>query len=89
MKNFFFVKKITKKLFSKASIMGSSKWTYVKIKNWVVISLHSMKIEDVFLNSANFAPHALLTLAPPSGYAQCPRTDLSKRFLPKPMTTTP
>ena len=48
MKNFFFVKKITKKLFSKASIMGSSKWTYVKIKNWVVISLHSMKIE-VFL----------------------------------------
>ena len=24
---------------------------------------------DVFLNSANFAPHALLTLAPPSGYA--------------------
>ena len=31
-----------------------------------------MKIEemaDVFLNSANFAPHALLTLAPPSGYA--------------------
>ena len=31
-----------------------------------------MKIEemaDVFLNLANFAPHALLTLAPPSGYA--------------------
>ena len=31
-----------------------------------------MKIEemaDVFLNSANFAPHALLTLAPPSDYA--------------------
>ena len=31
-----------------------------------------MKIEemvDVFLNSANFAPHALLTLAPPSSYA--------------------
>ena len=31
-----------------------------------------MKIEemsDVFLNSANFAPHALLTLTPPSGYA--------------------
>jgi hypothetical protein len=31
-----------------------------------------MKIEemvDVFLNSDNFAPHALLTLAPPSGYA--------------------
>ena len=30
-----------------------------------------MKIEemaDVFLNSANFAPHALLNLAPPSGY---------------------
>ena len=25
--------------------MGSSKWTYVKTKNWVVISLHSMKIE--------------------------------------------
>ena len=31
-----------------------------------------MKIEemaDVFLNSVNFAPHAFLTLAPPSGYA--------------------
>ena len=31
-----------------------------------------MKIEemaDVFLNSANFAPHELLTLAPPSSYA--------------------
>ena len=48
MKNFFFVKKITKKLFSKASIMGSSKWTYVKTKNWVAISYHSMKIEVFF-----------------------------------------
>jgi hypothetical protein len=31
-----------------------------------------MKIEempDIFLNSANFAPHAFLTLVPPSGYA--------------------
>ena len=31
-----------------------------------------MKIEemaDVFLNLANFASHAFLTLAPPSGYA--------------------
>ena len=31
-----------------------------------------MKIDemvDVFLNSANFVQHALLTLAPPSGYA--------------------
>ena len=31
-----------------------------------------MKIEemaDVFLNSANFASHAFLTSAPPSGYA--------------------
>ena len=31
-----------------------------------------MKIEemaDVFLNSANFASHALLTLVPPIGYA--------------------
>jgi hypothetical protein len=31
-----------------------------------------MKIEemaDVFLNLANFAPHAILTLAPPRGYA--------------------
>ena len=31
-----------------------------------------MKIEemaDVFLNSANFAPHVFLTLAPPSSYA--------------------
>ena len=31
-----------------------------------------MKMEemaDIFLNSANFAPHVFLTLAPPSGYA--------------------
>jgi hypothetical protein len=31
-----------------------------------------MKIEempDIFLNSANFAAHAFLTLVPPSGYA--------------------
>jgi hypothetical protein len=31
-----------------------------------------MKIEemaDVFLNLANFGPHGLLTIAPPSGYA--------------------
>jgi hypothetical protein len=31
-----------------------------------------MKIEemaDVSINSANFAPHTFLTLAPPSGYA--------------------
>ena len=31
-----------------------------------------MKIEemgDIFLNSANFPPYALLTLVPPSGYA--------------------
>ena len=31
-----------------------------------------MKIEEmanVFLNSANFAPHSFLTLAPPSSYA--------------------
>jgi hypothetical protein len=31
-----------------------------------------MKIEemtDVYLNSVNFAPHAFLNLAPPSGYA--------------------
>ena len=31
-----------------------------------------MKIEemaDIFLNSANFAPHSLLTLVQPSGYA--------------------
>ena len=27
------------------------------------------EMEDVFLNSANFLPHAFLTLAPPSGYA--------------------
>ena len=27
------------------------------------------EMADVFLNSANFAPHALLTLASPSGYA--------------------
>ena len=27
------------------------------------------EMADVFLNSANFAPHALLTLAPPSSYA--------------------
>ena len=51
MKNFFFVKKITKKLFSKALILGSSKWTYVKTKNWVVISLHCMKIGDFVMKS--------------------------------------
>jgi hypothetical protein len=31
-----------------------------------------MKIKEmayVFINSANFAPHAFLTLAPPNGYA--------------------
>ena len=36
-------------------------------KTWAM-----MKIEEeanVFLNSANFAPHVLSTLAPPSGYA--------------------
>ena len=27
------------------------------------------EMEDVFLKSANFASHAFLTLAPPSGYA--------------------
>ena len=27
------------------------------------------KLADVFLASANFAPHALLTLVPPNGYA--------------------
>ena len=27
------------------------------------------EMEDVFLNLANFASHALLTLVPPSGYA--------------------
>ena len=27
------------------------------------------EMADVFLNSANFASHAFLTLAPPSGYA--------------------
>ena len=36
-----------------------------------------MEIEemvDVFLNSANLVPHALLTLAPPSDYALNPKT---------------
>jgi hypothetical protein len=28
---------------------------------------------DVFLNSANFAKHTFLTLAPPSGYALNPK----------------
>jgi hypothetical protein len=35
-----------------------------------------MKFEemaDIFQNSANFAPHAFLTLAPPSGYALNPK----------------
>ena len=27
------------------------------------------EMADVYLNLANFAPHELLTLAPPSGYA--------------------
>ena len=26
-------------------------------------------MEDIFINSANLAPHAFLTLVPPSGYA--------------------
>ena len=33
----------------------------------VLITIDEMA--DVFLNSANFASHAFLTLAPPSGYA--------------------
>ena len=33
----------------------------------VLIKIEEMA--DVFLNSANFASHAFLTLAPPSGYA--------------------
>jgi hypothetical protein len=33
----------------------------------VLIKIEEMA--DVFLNSANFAPHSFSTLAPPSGYA--------------------
>ena len=32
------------------------------------------KIGDVFLNSVNFAPYALLTLAPPRGYGFEPKS---------------
>ena len=42
--------------------------SFTKKKNQKVL----MKIEemaDVFLNLANFAPHAFLTLVPPSSYA--------------------
>jgi hypothetical protein len=28
-----------------------------------------VEMADVFLNSANFVPHAFLTLSPPSGHA--------------------
>ena len=31
------------------------------------------EMADVFLNSANYAPHALLTLGTPSGYALNPK----------------
>ena len=31
--------------------------------------MKSEEMADIFLNSANFVPHAFLTLAPPSGYA--------------------
>ena len=37
----------------------------------VKIQKDAMKIEeiaDIYLNSANFAPHVLLNLGPPSGY---------------------
>ena len=37
----------------------------------VLIKIEEMA--DVFLNLANFAPHALLTLEPPSGYALNPK----------------
>ena len=48
-----------------------------------------MKIEEmagVFLNSANFASHAFLTLAPPSGYALnhrqwTPNEGINQRYL--------
>ena len=33
----------------------------------VLIKIEEMA--DIFLNLANFVPHALLSLAPPSGYA--------------------
>ena len=33
------------------------------------VLMKTEEMEDVFLNSANFASHAFLTLAPPSGYA--------------------
>jgi hypothetical protein len=36
-------------------------------KFWWKLKIEEMA--DFFLNSANFAPHAFLTLAPPSGYA--------------------
>ena len=48
------------------------KKTICKIFHQKKIQKVLMKIEemaDVFLNSANFASHAFLTLAPPSGYA--------------------
>ena len=36
---------------------------------------------DIFLNSANFATHALLTLAPPSGYALNPKALIKSQKL--------
>ena len=42
--------------------------SFTKIKIQKVL-MKMKEMVDVFLNSANFAPYALLTLVPPSGYA--------------------
>ena len=58
-------------MFPKANDRKKKK-TNSKIFHQKKIQKVLMKIEemaDVFLNWANFASHALLTLAPPSGYA--------------------
>ena len=60
-----------KSMLSKANEQKKKK-TICQIFHQKKIQKVLMKIEemaDIFLNSANFASHAFLTLAPPSGYA--------------------
>ena len=65
----FFSRRILAKNFYSQKLMNKKKKTICQIFHQKKIQKVLMKIEemaDVFLNSANFAPHAFLTLAPPS-----------------------
>ena len=53
-------------MFPKANNQRKEK-TICKIIQKVLMKIEEMV--DVFLNSANFAPHAFLNVVPPSGYA--------------------